>query len=244
MIKKTRIQTIDAVRKALPSIGSLYKEGFANRKGTTSDTGELYTEIIAGELLLSLGALKGISPISRRSSYYTPNHCKVKFDLCKSYDSEVIFAKRLTGLDLPEVGLILDNQVPLKSRRKQSAGKIDLISFNGKTKTLHLIELKYDKNKETLLRAMLEIYTYFKVIDWKKMINNYRAHYNFKNRKLVRALKPNKTKIVPTVLVTPNNCTAYNELQEMRDGKRPNLLTLSKKLKIGCLVMEISVNQR
>ena len=62
-----------------------------------------------------------------------------------------------------------DYQIPLNDERKDKLGDVDLVSYNEKTKTLFLIELKYKRNKETLLRASLEIFTYYKSADIDKL---------------------------------------------------------------------------
>lgn len=118
--------------------------------------------------MLNLKEFGKISIVTRSATYSRENHCNINIDLCKSNRNEEIFAKRITGLTLPELGLILDYQIPLKDTlADKGLGKIDLISFNENTKTLFLIELKYEGNDETLLRASLESYTYFKLVDKK-----------------------------------------------------------------------------
>lgn len=132
-----------------------------NWTGTTKDTDELYSEILANELLRNLKEFDKISTVTRTETYCRENHCNIEIDICKSNRDEENFAKRITGLTLEGLGLIKDFQIPLKdTRADKGLGKIDLISFNEETKTLYLIELKYKENKETLLRASLESYTY------------------------------------------------------------------------------------
>ncbi len=115
------------------------------------------------------------------------------------------------------LGLVKDYQIPIKnSRENKGLGKIDLISFNKETMTLYLLELKYEGNPETLLRASLESYTYYKIIDKKKLINDFFNSPNIDN---------NKIKVKSAVLVTPK-CRAYDELLQMDLGKRPNLKAL------------------
>lgn len=72
------------------------------------------------------------------------------------------------------IGKIVDYQVPLKSRRdkeNKGLGKIDLLSHNGDS--LIMLELKRFENKETLLRTVLEIYTYWKIVDRTKLLSDY-----------------------------------------------------------------------
>ena len=60
-------------------------------------------------------------------------------------------------------GKVFDYQIPLKESRKDRFGEIDLVAQSGSS--IKLLELKIDgKGKETLLRALLEIYTYYKLL--------------------------------------------------------------------------------
>ena len=56
----------------------------------------------------------------------------------------------------------------IKDKKTDEYGRIDLLSIDDVNKSVKLIELKIkpnnDNNGETLLRALLEIYTYYKLI--------------------------------------------------------------------------------
>ena len=54
MKKKTKKETIDALNNQYSSIENLYKLDCVKWTGKTSDTNELYSEIISEELLLNL----------------------------------------------------------------------------------------------------------------------------------------------------------------------------------------------
>jgi len=73
----------------------------------------------------------------------------------------------------PNIGKILDYQVPLKDVQGTKAGKIDLISLKEEENVLYLIELKNNKSIETLLRCILEIMTYLKQIDGEKLKSDF-----------------------------------------------------------------------
>ena len=102
--------------------------------------------------------------------------------------------------------------------------------------TLYLIELKYEGNKEALLRAALEGYTYFRIIDTEKLIEDY------KKSQTVSSVDFDNINVVPAVLVTPG-CQAYDELDEMLYGDRPKLKSLSLALGIRYFTLEISVDE-
>ena len=217
----------------------LYQAKCINWSGKTP-TKKYYSELFAEELLLHLSDFSKIRVVSRSGTYCRENHCQIEFDLCKSNRDEENFAKRITGLNLPKIGRILDYQVPLKSTKAdKGVGKIDLISFNEQSKTFHLIELKYIGNKETLLRAVLESYTYFKKVDQSKLITDYVRDYNFRHGKAINDLNINAYTIVPTVLVS-EDCNPYKELGELDFGDRPELKKLS--VALGVNLYRVSVD--
>ncbi len=84
------------------------------------------------------------------------------------------------------LGKIIDYEIPLKEKMSDKLGKIDIISVDSNGQSVRLIELKI-KNKngdETLLRALLEIYTYYKLIDCSgskiKLLEDYELPTNYK----------------------------------------------------------------
>ena len=59
---------------------------------------------------------------------------------------------------------IIDYQVPLKNKKEDTSGKIDFISKRGNN--LLLVEIKQkDCNETSILNAILEIETYFRILD-------------------------------------------------------------------------------
>lgn len=232
-MKKTRKETIDELKKELSNIENLYKSKCVNWTGTTKDTDELYSEIIANELLRNLKEFAKISTVTRAETYCRENHCNIEIDICKSNRDEENFAKRITGLTLEGLGLIKDFQIPLKdTRADKGLGKIDLISFNEETKILYLIELKYEENKETLLRASLESYTYYKIVDKTKLINDC-----FNNQ-----IDLSEIIVKSAVLVVPK-CNAYDELEDVELGERPKLKALALALDINYFTVEFLTNE-
>lgn len=234
MTKYSKEVTVDKLRKELKELSAiekLYKAQCINWTGTTTGSNEQYSEIIAEELFLNhLTELKNILSVPRNNSYYRENHCNIEIDICKSNRDEENFAKRITGLKLETLGLIKDYQIPLKdTRANEGIGKIDLISY--KDKYLFLIELKYTDNPDTLLRAILEIYTYSKIVDKNKLIKDF-----------LDSVNPDEIKIIPSILLAPS-CNSYDELKEMEDGKRPHLKKLSLELGISFFTMEFIVNE-
>jgi hypothetical protein len=242
-MKKTRIETIKELKKELSKIENLYKSKCVNWTGTTKDTDELYSEVIANELLRELKEFDKISTLTRTKTYCRENHCNIEIDICNSNRDEENFAKRITGLSLDGLGLIKDFQIPLKDViANKGLGKIDLISFNEETKTLYLIELKYEGNKETLLRASLESYTYYKIVDKVKLINDCFNNQKFILNNVFNPIDPTEINVKPAVLVVPK-CNAYNELEEVDSGGRPKLKALALALDIKYFTVEFFTNE-
>lgn len=174
MITHTREKLIKDVERAANAIHLFYQQDFVNYSGTTSDTIELYTEVIAEWALDNIHQFQEIPVITRISSYRTAGHHGV----IKNPDSnrtEELLAKRMFTKSqqspLPLIGTILDYQTPLKNKQTDKAGKIDLLSYDGET--LRLLELKEPGSLETMLRCILEGLTYLKTMDRSKLLNDF-----------------------------------------------------------------------
>ena len=168
----TKKVILDRCYRALTNASLFYTEDFINYSGRCSDTDELYTEIIAEFVLDHLDAFcDGIAVIKRNSSYKVQSHdgaysltsrreeencAKKMFSLCKD------------GGCYNHIGRIIDYQTPLKATSKDIAGKIDLLAYDGKI--LRLLELKNPDSEETMLRCVLEGFTYLRTVDQEKLL--------------------------------------------------------------------------
>ncbi|MBR6313131.1 MAG: hypothetical protein IKR49_00635 [Clostridia bacterium] len=162
---RLRLETLSS------DLSNLYKDPCINYRGQTTDTGEPYTEVIAAWLLAHLSLLDTIRPITRQSSYCVAGHDGIPEHPDSNREEELIaMAMKRQGV-LPLVGQVLDYQTPLKNRRKDKAGKIDLLAFDGTT--LRILELKEPDSKETMLRCVLEGYTYLKTVDQEKLLTDF-----------------------------------------------------------------------
>ena len=70
-------------------------------------------------------------------------------------------------------GKIIDYQTPLKNIQTDDAGKIDLLAYNEDTDTLRILELKKSDSKETMLKCLLEVYTYLKIVNKVKLLKDF-----------------------------------------------------------------------
>jgi hypothetical protein len=153
-------------------VSMLYAKDFVNYSGITADTKEKYTEVIAERLLGNLDAFERIERITRKSSYKTASHEWKPIDSASPRSEEQI-ARNMMGRTYNYIGKIIDYQTPLKSVQDDNAGKIDLLSWDKEKKRVYILEFKAQDSRETLLRCILEIYTYSRIVDFKKLIADF-----------------------------------------------------------------------
>ena len=167
----TREEICLRLEKLSADMSLLYKDDCINYIGKTTDTKEYYTEVIAGWLLEHISLLEEIKSITRKSSYRTKGHDGIPDNPDSNRTEELIaMAIKRQGI-LPLVGSVLDYQTPLKNVRKDKAGKIDLLAYDGKN--LRILELKKADSEETMLRCVLEGYTYLKTADKEKLLKDF-----------------------------------------------------------------------
>ena len=82
-------------------------------------------------------------------------------------------ASQNKGRIFDKIGKIIDYQTPLKNVQTDDAGKIDLLAYNKNTKILRILELKKSDSDETMLRCVLEAYTYLKIVDRDKLLKDF-----------------------------------------------------------------------
>lgn len=207
----TRKQIIERLEKLSADMSLFYKSGCVNYRGRTSDSEEFYTEVIAEWLLDHLPLFEQIREITRQSPYDVEGHDGIPDNPDSNREEELIAMamKRQGTLDV--VGEIIDYQTPLKNIQKDKAGKIDLLAYDGKT--LRILELKEPDSKETMLRCVLEGYTYLRTVNQSKLLSDFEL--------------PPETEILPCPFVFRNG-VQWEEMQQ----DRPNLKRLMKLLNV------------
>ena len=171
-------EIIKIMKEAKSDIKNFYKKEFVNYLGVTSDTKEYYTEIIAEWLLDNFYLFDTIKMISRESSYKVKTHDgKIKAENSNREEEKIAMElfdySQNKGVTFDIIGKIIDYQTPLKNVQKDDVGKIDLLAYNEKEKTLKILELKKPDSKETMLRCVLEAYTYLKIADKTKLLKDF-----------------------------------------------------------------------
>lgn len=210
---------------------NFYKSAVVNYKGKVTGSKDLYSEVIA-ETLINDNFIKdwlNIIPVR-------PEHFKIKHpntdenvDALKITNrKEEILAKLLFYQgNVDGLGYIFDYQTPLKATQNDSYGKIDLLGYNKDDKCYSVIELKYrpSGSEETLLRCVLEAYTYYRLLDIKQ-INSAKEHEGIQQLKKLHGYKhTNETELV--VLFDERSCAkedggAETNLMLRIDPDKPN----------------------
>ena len=219
-------EIIKKLEVAKSEMWKFYSQDFVNYRGKTSDKESYYTEVIAKWLIDNIELFNDIKMISRENSYKVDSHDgKIKNE--KSEREEEIIAMKLfdfsqnQGKVFDIIGKIIDYQTPLKDVQTDKAGKIDLLAYNEKEnpKTLRILELKKPDSKETMLRCVLEAYTYLKIVDKAKLLRDFGLPEN------------TEIKACPFVFYGKEQ---YREMQQ----DRKHLKDLIKKLGIEVIYLE------
>ena len=210
---------------------NFYKSAVVNYKGKVTGSKDLYSEVIAETLINDNFIKDWLNLIPVRPEHFKINHPNTdeNVDALKITNrKEEILAKLLFYQhEVSGLGYIFDYQTPLKKTRNDSYGKIDLLGYNTDDKCYSVIELKYrpSGSEETLLRCVLEAYTYYRLLDIKQ-INSAVGHDGIQQlKKLPGYEHTNKAELV--VLFDEKSCTkdgggAETNLMLRIDPNKPN----------------------
>ena len=217
------------ILEEIQDMGNFYKRKVVNYRGTTSDSKEYYTEVVAEWILKNIYLFDYIKPITREKSYKVNTHDGKNKDKDSNREEEKIAMKLFDssqnqGKVFEIIGKIIDYQTPLKDIQTDKAGKIDLLAYNEKEnpKTLRILELKKLDSKETMLRCVLEAYTYLKIVDKAKLLKD----FGLPEDTIIKAC--------PFVFYGKEQ---YREMQAIKDDRK-NLGKLIEKLGIEVIYLE------
>ena len=176
--KYSKEEIIKKLEASKSEMGQFYSEDFLNYISETSDKEGDYTEIIAGWLLDNIELFNEIKLITREKSYKVKTHDGIIKNEESKREEEKIAMKLFDfsqnqGKVFDIIGKIIDYQTPLKNVQTDDVGKIDLLAYNKKEKILRILELKRPGSKETMLRCVLEAYTYLKILDKTKLLKDF-----------------------------------------------------------------------
>ncbi len=197
------------------------RTGIFNKSGVSFE-GRPYTEIYS-ELILKysiLDRLADIKCICIKNSYNPPTHAIHTVNKGTN-QKEKTCAKGLLKKEFEEFGRVIGFEIPLRNDRK--GGNIDLLSYNKKTNSAYVLELKKPGSKETLLRCAIEAYTYSKRVHHYKLRNDYNL--------------PDDCSIIPAALVFEGSIAA-NEYFDIKH--RPFLDELLKRMNVKTFVIRVN----
>ena len=201
---------VDEKKDSIKFAANFYKSAVVNYKGCVKDSKSLYSEVIAESLVNDNFIKDWLNLIPVRPEHFKINHSnKVEnVDALKITNrKEEILAKLLFYQgNIDGLGYIFDYQTPLKATQNDSYGKIDLLGYNKDDKCYSVIELKYrpSGSEETLLRCVLEAYTYYRLLDIKQL-NSAKGHEGIQQLKKLPGYKhTNEAELV--VLFDEKSC--------------------------------------
>lgn len=217
----TKKDLINELEKASKEMHLFYKQDFINYLGKTTDTNEYYTEVICEWLLNHKELLAQDICITRQSTYFVDSHDGIPPTKDSNRTEELIAMAMFRQKNFNIIGEIIDYQTPLKNKRDDKAGKIDLLSYDGKH--IRILELKTPDSTETMLRCVLEGYTYLKTVDQDKLKEDYikskSSDKNNSDSAFAQSVRASTVSAHPLVFL------GEAQYKEMRDG-RPNLKKL------------------
>ncbi len=202
----------------------LYRQDFLNYTGKLKGSKIYYVEELAGFILENINELKNgnWNEHTSRESY------KVEHDISKRIGKTSCRIEELEATEIKkqekfsDLGSIIDFQTPLCHKRGDSLGKIDLLAYDDKTDNLRIIEFKREYSKETILRCIMEAYTYKRLVDYNK--DTFLTSFGL----------PKSAKIIPTVLI-------YTESNAYLQYKNNDLINIKQLIKeLGIEIYTIS----
>lgn len=202
----------------------LYKQKYINYKGELK-CGESYQEFFAEYIYNKL--------IDNRMIYISlcdvENYTKRPRSKKEGKGEEGVQRDYYRGLRSMPKGYDLGKCIwfELPAGRNGCGKGVDLVYFNKNKGQVSIIELKY-KSKESLLRPILEIQTYYQRINWSKAIDDLKAsEYIIYNGKI---------SIKKYIMFDENSKYMYDKYQEIKDDKDSYLHKLLQTFEIGVMV--------
>ena len=165
------------INEAMKCPKTLYRADFVLYTSNIKSTKDRCSEFVAQYLLNNKNEFDSKIPkIPRRNPYISDSRNGVH-DWSESNQIEKKIAYKMRNRsqkekrDFTHIGKILDYEVPLSDTQNYDAGEIDLLAWDGKN--LVILELKRPDSSETLLRCVLEAFTYWKTVDHEKLAKDF-----------------------------------------------------------------------
>ncbi len=175
----SREQLLKRIVEVSEDMPVFYRRNFVNYRGKTLDTAEYYSEVTAEYLYHHIDLFLKIPRITRRRSYRSVSRTGIHERESNREEEKIAMTlfqqSQKNGISFQGVGKVLDYQTPLKNKRNDRVGKIDLLSYEPRSNILRVMELKRPESLETLLRCVLEATIYLKTLDTKKLIADFQG---------------------------------------------------------------------
>lgn len=200
----------------------LYQCACVNYTGPRGPHKGEYSEYAAKLIILRyMNSLANIQPLHR--SCYRVNREKHNTKGTNRREEHLAINLFLSGKDYDEIGTFIEYQVPLSNGQENVRVKaFDLLSYCGRDNKLILHELKYKTTPETLLRCILEAYTY------KKLVNA---------EQLARDFGKTSARLEAAVLVFADS-KPHHEYEKHKEREHSYVLQLMEKLEVSLYLLK------
>ena len=123
-----------------------------------------------------------------------------------------------SGNYFDNIGKVIDYEIPLDDERDSAYGKIDLLSESSDGQTAYVLEVKKFDSNESPLRALFEVYTFWRMIMAEGSHERFIRLYSVNQGKLKDC-----TRVVPGVLIHRGS-GLYRKLCDTDDSTQLRLL--------------------
>lgn len=217
-------------------INLFYQQPFVKYHESAKGTKSSYMDIISKVLIDRYDAIRNIGEkIVPRESSFNAKHDGTSGAKGSGYTEKRLAIALFNGDKEYGFGKIFDYEVPLKRKNIDKYGDVDLVAVKGDK--IKLIELKIRhtnlNSDETLLRTILEIYTYYKILSRSKA----KFIDNFKNK-----LDESNNYIFQPVILAEEESLVAKHMEGMEKDKYGCLKELIKKMEEEiCIAFEYYV---
>ena len=135
-----------------------------------------------------------------------------------------------TGHEYDAIGKVIAYQTPSENVPADNTGDVDLMAWSSKENILYLIELKASDNEESFFHGVLQICTYYQLLNREKLLADFE--------------KPQGSEIIPVVAIfkknnsTGRDSTAYRHLIDPKYSRVIDLMN-SRGVKVALLSGDI-----
>lgn len=206
-LKQSDVLVGEPDTSVLDGVSQFLEEHIADLMKIThvTNAGLLYTRSKEGKKKLSGGLEKVVE--NEREVYYPEKRKRGGKEQLEKY-----IAKFMNQKPYGEIGKIMSIEVPLNQRISDGNGKIDMLGYDSNSHRVSILELKKPTSNESILRCVMEAFTYYRQLDCKKLLEDFREDFQKEDDKLENSAIPKK---LVTFAISPlvyEGGRAYNDL--------------------------------